>query len=192
MKRQAHVVLAGVGILALGGGLLLAGLGWAGDDDTAKKGILKIAVALAKGDSAAAAADAKALAKKIEEIDEVMNLLRPRNKKGLGVGDKAGAIVPDGIELKLVQMGRDAPSQQAANKEAAALEKMAHIVGAIAEVAIVKTPKAKAKEWIRYAKEMREAAPKLAEAAKSKSPAELKKAAAQINAACNSCHTAFK
>lgn len=192
MKRQAPVVLVGIGALALGSGLFLAALGRAGDDDAAKKGILKIAAALAKGNSEAASSDAKALAKKIEEIDEVMNLMRPRNKKGLGVGEKPGAIVPDGIELKLVQMGRDAPSQQAANKEAAALEKMAHVVGAIAEVAIVKTPKTKAKEWIRYAKEMRDAAPKLAEAAKSKSPAELKKAAAQINAACNSCHTAFK
>lgn len=191
MKRKA-CVMVGLGLVALGAGFFVAGLGRAGDDKVAKDGILKIADAIAKGEDGAAAA--KALAKKLEEIDEVMNLMRPRKgaKGGLGVGDKAGAIQPDGIELKLVQMGRDAPSQAAADKQAKALEKMAHIVTAIAEVAIAKPPKAKAKEWIRYAKEMREAAPKLAEAAKAKAPAELKKAAAAINAACNNCHTAFK
>lgn len=197
MERQPPVVLVGVGVLAMGGALFLAGLGWAEDDDTARKGILKVADAIAKGKNAEASNNAKALAKKIDGIDEVMNLMRPRKKGGkgdLGVGDKPGATapLPDGIELILHAMGRDAPSQQATEKHAAALEKMAHVVAAIAEVSIASPDKKRPKEWVRYAKEMKEAAPKLAEAAKSKSPAELKKAAAQINAACNRCHSDFK
>jgi len=184
--------LVGLGLLAGGVGFFLAGMGRAGDDKAAKEGILKIADAIAKGE--AVGDHAKALAKKIEEIDEVMNLMRPRKgtKGGLGVGSKPGAIQPDGIELKLVQMGRDAPSATAAAKQAEALEKMAHVIAAIAEVTMARPDKKKPKNWIKYAKEMRDAAPKLAEAAKNKAPASLQKAAAAINAACISCHTEYK
>lgn len=191
MKSRGHLLL-GLGLLAGGVGFLLAGMGRAGDDKAAKEGILKIADAIAKGEDVSG--HAKALAKKIEEIDEVMNLMRPRKgaKGGLGVGSKPGAIQPDGIELKLVQMGRDAPSAATAAKQAEALEKMAHVIAAIAEVSIARPDKKKPKNWIKYAKEMRDAAPKLAAAAKAKSPAELQKAAAAINAACNNCHTDYK
>lgn len=197
MKKQACIMLAGLGLLALGLGLYVAGSARA-QEGAEKAAILKIADAIGKGEADAAKTQAKALAGKIEEIEEVMNLMRPRKIKdgkvegGLGVGDKPGAITPDGIEQKLVIMGRDAPSAAKAQKEAAALQKMSHVVAAIAEVAIAKPDKKKPKEWLRYAKEMREAAPKLAEAAKSKSPAELKKAAELINNACNNCHSVFK
>lgn len=191
MKSKGRALL-GLGLLAGGIGFILAGMGQAGDDKAAKEGILKIADAIAKGEDVSS--HAKALAKKIEEIDEIMNLMRPRKggKGGLGVGSKPGAITPDGIELKLVQMGRDAPSAAAVAKQAEALEKMAHIVAAIAEVTMARPDKKKPKNWVKYAKEMRDAAPKLAEAAKAKSPAALQKAAAAINASCNSCHTEYK
>jgi hypothetical protein len=196
MTTRARVWLAGVALAAVGLILHLAGKGTAGDNDEAKEAILKIAAALEKGDAGAAKTQAEALAKKIEEIEDVMNLMKPRSKKGLGVGDKPGAIQPDGIELKLVKMGRDAPGGAAAKKEAKALEKMAYVIQAIAEVARLKPPKdeskKKQKEWVRMATAMRDAAPGLAKAAQSKAPAELQKAAAKLNSACNSCHTEFK
>lgn len=69
---------------------------------------------------------------------------------------------------------------------------MAHVVGAIAEVAHAKAPKTKSKDWLRYAKELREAAPNLAVAAKAKNPGQLQQAAAKINSVCNNCHSVFK
>jgi len=121
-----------------------------------------------------------------------MKLRKKGKGNAFGVGKKAGAIQPDGIELKLNAIGRDAPGQATVNKEAAALEKMAYQVAAIAEVAIHKPPKDKAKLWIGWAKDLRKAAPELAKAAKSKSPAEIQKAATLMTKTCTSCHTEFK
>src|SRR5258708_4917052 len=39
------------------------------------------------------------------ELPDVALVLKPREKGGLGVGPQAGSIDPDGIELKLLQMG---------------------------------------------------------------------------------------
>jgi hypothetical protein len=195
MNHKALLWVGGLGVVAVGVSLLIGDRGSAGDDKSIREGILKIATGIAKGD-ASAAAQAKSLASKVEEVEEVMNLFKLRTKKGLGIGSKAGSVTPDGIELMLNKIGRDAPSQNFATKEAEALEEMAFRIAAVAEVVVNKPPKgepaAKQKDWVKWAKEMREAAPKLAEAAKTKSPAELQKAAAKINAACNNCHSVFK
>jgi hypothetical protein len=195
MSTKARIWLAGLGLFALSMGLFVVGRTSAGEEAAIKAAVTKIAAAIEKGDNASAKALATALAKKVDEIDDVMNVFKPRTKKGFGVGNKPGLIQPDGIELKLVDMGRDAPPQAKANKEAAALEEMAYRIAAVAEVALIKPPKdvgKKKADWVRWAKDMRAAAPGLAAAAKSKSPAELQKAAAKLNAACNSCHSAFK
>jgi hypothetical protein len=184
-----------MGVLSLGLFLHLAGDGSAGDPEI-KSGIVKIAGLIEKGDNSAATAQAKALAKKVEDIDDVMGVFKPRTKKGVGVGKKPGAIQPDGIELQLNKISRDAPSQISANKDAEGFEQMAYVIAAVADVAMVKAPKdegkKKSKDWVKWAKEMRDAAPELATAAKSKSPAEIQKAATKINNACNSCHSVFK
>jgi len=197
--NRARGWLIGLGLLALGVVITLAGRSTGGEEKY-KKSVLKIAAAIEKGDSAAAKAEAKALAKSLkdfDEIEDVMAVFKLRDKNGIGVGTKPNAIVPDGIELKLLAIGRDAPSQNAVNKEAEALEKMSYVIAAVAEVAIARPPdkdegKKKKKDFIRWAKEMREAAPGLAAAAKSKSPAEIQKAAAKINSVCTSCHSTFK
>jgi hypothetical protein len=203
--NRARVWLAGLGLLSLGLLFAFAGSGNGGDDDKvkiekARKSVLKIAAALEKKDNTAAAAEAKALAKSLKDFDEIENVMavfKLREKNGLGVGSKRDGIVPDGIELKLLGIARDAPGQNAANKEAEALEKMAYVIAAVAEVALAKPPdrdegKKKKKDFIRWAKDMRDAAPGLAVAAKSKSPAEIQKAAAKINSACTNCHSVFK
>lgn len=192
MRVQTRVWLFGLGMMALAFSLYLAGLGQAQEDNEVRDELLKIAAAIQKGDQAAAKSHAKALAQKIETVEDVMNLFRLRTKKGLGVGDTPGAIKPDGIEEKLEKMSEDALSQNAADLEAAALEKMAYVLAAVAEVALAKPPEKKAKLWMGFARDLRAAAPKLAQAAKAKSPPELLKAAAKITLSCNECHTDFK
>ena len=197
--NRARGWLVGLGLLALGVVITLAGRSTGGEEKY-KKSILKIAAAIEKGNSAAAKAEAKALAKSLkdfDEIEDVMSVFKLREKNGIGVGTKPNAIIPDGIELKLLAIGRDAPGQATVNKEAEALEKMSYVIAAVAEVAIARPPdkddgKKKKKDFIRWAKQMREAAPGLAAAAKSKSPAEIQKAAAKINSVCTSCHMTFK
>jgi cytochrome c556 len=194
--NRTRVWLAGLGLLALGLLFTIAGR-VTGGEEKIKKSVLEIAAAIEKGNSAAAISKAKALAKSVEDIEDVMAVFKLREKGGLGVGAKANAIVPDGVELKLLAMGRDAPGQNTVDKEAAALEKMSYVIAAVAEVALAKPPardegKKKKKDFIRWAKDMRAAAPLLAAAAKSKSPAEIQKAAAKINSTCSTCHAIFK
>jgi hypothetical protein len=192
MSTKARIWLTGGAVVGLVLGLYVAGRGNAGEEAAVREAVMKIAAAIEKGDTAGAASQAKALAKKIEEIDAVMDLMKLRSKGGVGVGTKKGAVQPDGIEMKLNAIGRDAPGQSLVNKEAAALEKMAYQVAAIAEVAINKPPKEKGKLWLGWAKDLRKSAPELAKAAKSKSPAEIQKAATLMTKSCTNCHTEFK
>src|SRR5690348_4425064 len=100
MRRLAVVWASAVGLLALGF-FLSAGSGRAAIDKDVHSALDKIAAALEKGDSATAESQAKALAKKIEDLDAIMHSFKPRSKKGVGVGTRAGVVVPDGIEQKL-------------------------------------------------------------------------------------------
>jgi hypothetical protein len=185
-------------LLAIAAGLYVTGQSWADTDDKELvAAINKIADALEKGDKAGATKMAQGLAKKLEDLEGVMALFKPRSKKGLGVGPKAGIIVPDGIEIKLLAIGRDAPSAATLTKEADALARMAYITGAIGEVAAAKgwdrdQGKKTKKNWALFSKEMMEAVPKFAEAAKSKSPNEVKTAAHRLGETCTRCHEIFK
>src|SRR5262245_22151173 len=77
-------VVAALGIL---------GSAWAGEYRDA---VVKIAEAHAKGDKATTQKGADALAKKVEEIGEVMDEFKLRTKGGIGVGAAPGAVTPDG------------------------------------------------------------------------------------------------
>lgn len=196
MSARTRLWLCTLGVLSVAVCLRLASESTAGGDAGTKAAIQKIAAAIEKGDEAGAKKQAQALAKKVDDVEEVMNVFRPRTKKGIGVGDKAGAIQPDGIELQLNKIGRDGVTPVTAKKDAHGFEKMSYVIAAVAEYAMAKEVKdegkKKAKDWKQWAKDMREAAPALAAAAKSKSPAEIKKACEKINNACNSCHSVFK
>lgn len=196
MSKQARGWLAGVAVCALALGLFATGLGRAGGGDL-KADIQKVAKAFAKGDAAEAKQLAQGVGKSIEELHEMMDLMRPRTKKGLGVGAKAGVVTPDGIELKLIALGRDAPGAATLNKEAKALEEMGYVVAAIGEITAVKAPakdkgKQKKSDWVEWSNDMRDGALELAKAAKSKSAQNLKMAAAKVNNSCNSCHSVFR
>jgi len=184
------------GLAVLGLLFIIAGPGSAGGEAELAGKVNKIADAFQKGDAAGAKAQASALAK-ATELEDVMHLFRPRKKKGIGVGDKAGAITPDGIEQQLIALGRDAPPAALLAKEGAALERMGHVTAAIGEFTIAKAPekdmgKKKAKDWVTWATEMRDASLDFAKVARGGNPASVHKAAAKVNAACNNCHSVFR
>jgi len=197
--NRARGWLVGLGLLALGLVITLAGRSTGGEEKY-KKSVLKIAAAIEKGNSAAAQAEAKALAKSLkdfDEIEDVMSVFKLREKNGIGVGTKPNAIIPDGIELKLLAIGRDAPGQATVNKEAEALEKMSYVIAAVAEVAIARPPdkdegKKKKKDWLEWSASMEKAALDLAAAAKTKNPTAIRNAAAKLNSNCNECHGTFR
>ena len=158
-----------------------------------KEPILQIAEAIKKGDKGAATSQATELAKKIEDLEEFMELFKKRSDGGLGVGSKPGVSAPDGIEIKLISLGRDAPSPATVKKEGDALEEMGYAIAAMAEVIHAKGgPKGKAKDWSEWSSDLRVAAVKLADAAKGRAGADIKAAASKINASCNSCHSKYR
>jgi hypothetical protein len=186
-----------------GGLVVLAGLGlWLAegpgraDDDSIKQDVRKIADAFEKHDTAAAQQAAAALAKKPDaDVETLMNLFKPRSKGGLGVGDKPGVVKRDGIEIKLQDLDKKAPSSAEVGQESAALTRAGYVAAAIAEAVRDKVPqehKAKLKEWQLYAKEMQKAGLAFAESARGKSPDTIHKAAKQLNDACIKCHDAFR
>src|SRR5215204_6462390 len=116
MRRIAVMLSVGVSLLA--GLVALPGRSGAGVEPKTKEALLKIAAAIEKGSDADATKDAKALAKSIEELNDVMHGFKLRTKKGLGVGSKPGVALPDGIELKLNAIGRDGITPAQLKKEA--------------------------------------------------------------------------
>lgn len=196
MKKNLRATIVGTALLGMALGTYLLSQAQAGEGKEINDAVAKIAAAIKKGDAAAAKADAEKLAKKIEAIEDVMNALKPRKKGGIGVG-KPGDVVPDGIELKLITLGRDAPSPAVLAKEAAHLEEMAYVLAAVADVTAAKAPtadkgKKTKKDWNTWSVEMREASIALAKASNAKGAQDVKAAAAKVNAACNSCHSVFR
>jgi hypothetical protein len=193
MNKQICVWSAGISLVAVGSWVLLAGQGSAAQDSGLKDSVLKIADAIKNGDTAGSDKQAAGLAKKIEDLADLMELFKKRDKGGIGVGLKAGVAIPDGIETKLVAMGRDAPSPATLKKEGAALEEMGYVIAAMAKIAKAKpVAKVKAKEWNGWCDDMTAAGLKLSAAAKSQGAADLKAAAGKINATCNACHSTYR
>ena len=195
MSRRTRVCGMLIVMCALSVGLYVAPAGHAGDAKKLAAEVNKIADMLEKGDKAGAEKAATALAKKLEDVIEVMDLFKPRNKGGIGVG-KPGTVVPDGIEQFLLKIGRDTPTTKEM-KDPGALARMAYVTGAIAEVAHAKPPardlgKKTKKAWMNYAVEFRESWQDMTTAAKSKSAAAVKAAAVKMNSSCANCHSVFK
>lgn len=194
---KARIWFAGTMVAAVTGALALSGTSGAGDSKALKDNIDKIATALQKGDQEGAKKQAEALAKKLEDVVEAMDLFKPRKKEGYGVGDKPGAINPDGIEQMLLKVGRDAPAAGFLNKESAALEQMGYRIAALGMIANAKGApkvgaKGTAKDWNGWSNDTVAGGLAIAAAAKAKGGADVKSAASKLNNACNSCHTVFR
>jgi hypothetical protein len=167
----------------------------AADDYDPREPVLKLAGGIEKKDKEVKQ-QAQAIAKKVE-MESLMHLFQLRSKKGLGVGSKAGAVMPDGIEKKVEVLADKALAGKALDDEAAGLEQMGYAMAAIAEVSLAKPPekdmgKKKVKDWVKWSEDLRDASLALAEAAKKKDAAGLHKAADKANTSCNKCHDVFR
>ncbi len=197
MKLLATKFAAGAAVLTLAMGLLTTESRSAAQLADVREAVQKIADALAAGDQATAEKLAKELAK--EDLGDVMNTmaLRKANKKmAFGVGPKDAKISPDGIEAKLISLGKKPMEKQVA-KESGPLTEMGYRVAAIAEVAKNKAPakdegQKKKADWIKWSEEMSKAGHEFSEAAKAKNAAGVKTAAAKLNRTCSDCHGVFR
>jgi len=171
-----------------------AGLVRAADDDAkaAQKDVLDVAKEIAGGGKVSKA-KLEAIKKKYDELAPIMYAYKPRAKGGVGVGPMGKA---DGIEAKIIALGKKAPTKAQLEKEAEELVKVANINAAIAEITMLYTPKASAgkdpKDWKEYTELMAKSSAELAKAAKAGNPADVQKAANNLNNACNDCHSKFR
>jgi cytochrome c556 len=202
MMTLARTLAAGLAVLGLILGFLAGNRSSADETAEVREAILKAANAIAKGDADSAKKVAENLAKSLESVEAAMNLMAKRNptnpkKGGFGVGDKPGAISPDGIEAKVMALAKKPLTDSQLNNESAALEEMTTRIAAIAEVAKAKVPEKdqgskKKADWIKWSDEMRKGADELGQAAKSKKPAAVRTAAKALNDTCSNCHGTFR
>jgi hypothetical protein len=206
MRTHLRLLVVSSVTLALGFWLLAGAGSGVADDKKEKKDngpqadIRKIADLFEQGDLAGAKAQAKASAGKIEDLEEVMNLFALRKadgKGGEGIGPKPGAIKPDGIEAKLQNLTKRVLPNELKNDNAA-LQRMAYIAAAIAEIAQSKCPVDKKMgekdpaEWKKWSEEMSASALELAKSIKAGNATDVKKVALRLDGTCRNCHGVFR
>jgi hypothetical protein len=132
------------------------------------------------------------------EADVYMSLMKLQKAGGLGVTDKAGKLIAEGIDKKLQDLGKNPPTAKQLEAQAEALERMGTMIAAIAEVAQYKCPVSKKvgpkdpKDWQAWSDDMRKGGLEFADAARAKNVDNFKKAVTKLSASCNSCHPIFK
>jgi hypothetical protein len=175
-------------------GLLTATGSLSADDEEqkairdAQQAVLKLVDTMSKGgDGKGEAAAIQARFK--DDLKVVMTVFKPRDKGGIGVGPKARA---DGIELKIIALGKRAPAKADLARLQPDLELIAHVSKAMAEVADQYPQTKNQNMWKKFNEEMRKGADELMEAAKSGDPKAIKTAATNLNASCTNCHSTFR
>jgi hypothetical protein len=198
MRINARLLATGAALAILGIWFLAnPGNGSAADDKDVRDDVLKVAEALEKKDAPGARKQAEAVAKK-NELEDVMGLFRLRTKKGLGVGPTAGVVKPDGIEAKIMALGKQPLRGSQLDTEAPALVQSAYVAAAIAEIARDKCPVDKKQgdkdpaSWRNWTNDLEKASMDLAAAAEKKDAASIKTAANKMNSTCNACHAVFR
>jgi hypothetical protein len=188
---------------AAGAGLLVAGFFLTGGSSRADvdkemhDALADIARALQDGDQAKATKLAKAYAKKVEDLGDLMHAFKPRKSRGLGWGTKKSVVDPDGIEKKLDEIDTNGIKPDQLKKEAAALQEGAWMIAAIAEVTLARGPdkvtkRGNRKDWDDLSRKTRAGAIELSKAAQTMSAPAVRAAATKLNTACNNCHEKFK
>src|SRR5438093_4043453 len=133
-KKYAMVLGIGVALVA-GVGVLAVRAA----DAPAAPDIKKLADQVGKKNWDELAKEGQAIAKKHDDLTDIMDVFKPRNKdakvSGIGVGDKAGAIIPDGIEQKIIRMAGRVGVTDKDMAKAPALKRMSEIAAAVAAVA---------------------------------------------------------
>lgn len=155
-----------------------------------------IADMLEKGDAAGAKKAAADAAKKAD-LEAIMGTMKTRTKKGIGVGTKAGTIMPDGIEMKINAIARDGITAPNAKKEAEALTRAGYVLQAIGQYTHTNPPEKDAGKktkaaWLEWSDKMISSSQEFIVAAKGSSAADLKKAAGNLKNSCDGCHALFK
>jgi hypothetical protein len=204
MGVNARLLAVGTAVLVLGLVFLFPSRPGLRADDTPDEKDVKAAQEIV---TKAAGGNAAAMKKAADELVDkklvlkaamyVFKLRMADGTGGAGVGAKPGAITPDGIEAKLINLSKKAPAATAAKKEGPDLEKAAQIALAMSYVAEAYAPKKKVgdkdpKDWKMYTDEMRSSAEEFAKAAKKADPKGIQDAAKNLTAACNACHGVFR
>lgn len=183
----------GSAVVALG---LLAAVCAADGDPKLQAAAQKLADLAAQGKDAELKKQAMTLAKEVDEIGPVMNLMAVRRNGGLGFGKGGGRF--DGIEAKILDMLKNPLKPADVAAQSADLERMAHQAAALAEVVRhlctvdKKMPDKDPKDWAQWSDDMHKAAMELAAAAKAKKDEDVTKAAKKLNKSCSACHSVFK
>ena len=153
-------------------------------DAADKAGIQKIVDLVKAGKMDEAKAAAKKYAAANTDAEELMTGFKSAKK---------GGMTETGIEPSLIKFGRDVQSPAALGKaEFQDMGAIAVAVGLVTDaMPAPKNNKATQTDWSKWAKDLTDNGAKLQTAIKTKTPADVKSASSKINAACNSCHTAF-
>jgi hypothetical protein len=145
------------------------------------------------------APDTKAIAElaKKYSLDELMHVFKFRAKGGLGVGETAGAITPDGIEAKLQGLQKKEADKADLAKNGKAYATMGEVSLILAEISEAHTPKDKKgekdpKKWKEFVEKMRTGSKDLITASNKSDAKGLKKAAKELNDSCIECHGIFR
>jgi len=143
--------------------------------------------------------DAKAIAElaKKYSLDELMHVFKFRAKGGLGVGETAGAITPDGIEAKLQGLLKKEADKADLAKNGKAYATIGEVSLILAEISEAHTPKDKKgekdpKKWKEFVEKMRMGSKDLITASNKSDAKGLKKAAKELNDSCIECHGIFR
>lgn len=143
--------------------------------------------------------DAKAIAElaKKYSLDELMHVFKFRAKGGLGVGETAGAITPDGIEAKLQGLQKKEADKADLAKNGKAYATIGEVSLILAEISEAFTPKEKKgekdpKKWKEFVEKMRVGSKDLITASNKSDAKLLKKAAKELNDSCIECHGIFR
>jgi len=196
---KKYAMVLGIGVaLAAGVGVLSVR---AVDEAPAAPDVKKLADGAGKKDWADLSKEGQKIATKYNDLLDVMSVFKLRKKEGkgvsgLGVGNQPGAIVPDGIEAKILNLSKRV--QPADLGKAADLKRMAEISAAVAGIAVhmpnddAKKTKEATKKWQDYSKDMHDASKDLIKSLDGKNPAQVKEAALKLQNACTACHNDFR
>jgi cytochrome c556 len=160
-----------------------------GDRELAARDVADLAADLAarKGIREKAAAAAAR-----HHLRYTMGTFKAEEDGGLGTGQDGGST-----EVRIAGLAALELKERELKKQKAELVRIARVASAVGEVAISQGPdrplsKWKAREWRRYAQDLKQAAVRLESAVDGGAPAAVKAAARRLNNACLNCHTDFR
>ena len=168
------------------------------DDDekkAAQKALLQLVDTMDKGGDVKA--QIAAITKKYDELEALMWVYKPRNKKGIGMG-KAGA---DDIELTLGKIGNPKGKNKLNAKKLADWKEDLILAGKLSKAIAQITEQDKYTQqqgkkdptkWKGYTKDMKKSADELIKAVKGGNVKDVQEAANNLSGSCTSCHSDFR